>query len=295
MSEQFAKLSFEFFPPKDDAGLAKLLGTAKQLAGYGPEFFSVTFGAGGSTQQRTLDTVKAVMEATNVPTAPHISCIGSTKVRILDMLKTYQEAGINRLVALRGDIPSGMVDYGEFAYANELVEFIRTQTGDHFHLSVAGYPEYHPQANSPLDDLSHFMHKCKAGANQAITQYFYNPDAYFYFVDSCRENGVETPIVPGIMPITNYKQLARFSDMCKAEIPRWIRERLAYYDSKDDRVSLREFGEQVITLQCETLLNNGAPGLHFYTLNKADAIDHVLQNLMLSSIQPKLPPEDDNP
>ena len=179
MSEQFAKLSFEFFPPKDDAGLAKLLDTAKQLAGYGPEFFSVTFGAGGSTQQHTLDNVKAVMEATNVPTAPHISCISSTKVRILDMLQTYQEAGITRLVALRGDIPSGMVDYGEFAYANELVEFIREQTGSHFHLSVAGYPEYHPQANSPLDDLSHFMHKCKAAANQAITQYFYNPDAYF--------------------------------------------------------------------------------------------------------------------
>jgi methylenetetrahydrofolate reductase (NADPH) len=258
--------SFEFFPPQTPEGAAKLAVTRKQLAPLKPEFFSVTFGAGGSTQDRTLETIRQI-KAEGYSAAPHLSCVGSTRENIRAMLNTYKDMDIQRIVALRGDLPSGMASIGEFQYTNELVSFIRAQTGDHFHIEVAAYPEFHPQARSAQDDLLNFKRKIDAGANSAITQYFYNADAYFRFVEACRKLGVTAPIVPGIMPIVKFAQLARFSDACGAEIPRWMRKTLEGFG--DDNESVQAFGLDVVTQLCEKLLAGGAPGLHFYTLNQA--------------------------
>jgi len=258
--------SFEFYPPQTPEGVEKLAAVRKQLAELHPEFFSVTFGAGGSTQERTLETVLQI-KAEGHNAAPHLSCVGSKRDTIRALLNTYKDMGIKRIVALRGDLPSGMASIGEFQYANELVSFIRAQTGEHFHIEVAAYPEFHPQANSARDDLLNFKRKVAAGADSAITQYFYNADSYFYFADKCRKLGVTIPIVPGIMPIVKFAQLARFSDTCGAEIPRWIRRTLESFG--DDSDSIQEFGQDVVTALCERLLAGGAPGLHFYTLNQA--------------------------
>jgi methylenetetrahydrofolate reductase (NADPH) len=273
--------SFEFFPPKTAEGLAKLEQTCNLLAGLRPRFFSVTFGAGGSTRDRTREVVVDIKDKSGIEAAPHISCISSTRENIREMLQAYRERGINHLVALRGDMPSGMVEAGEFRHANELVAFIRAETGDQFHIEVAAYPEYHPQAISPDRDLANFKCKVEAGASSAITQYFYNADAYFRFVERCKQTGIDLPIVPGIMPITNYHQLARFSDACGAEIPRWIRKRLESYG--EDLESIRSFGEDVVTVMCARLLEHGAPGLHFYTLNRAEPALAIWKNLGLES------------
>jgi len=273
--------SIEFFPPKTPEGTEKLRATRAKLAELQPKYFSVTFGAGGSTQQGTLDTVLEIMREGHVA-APHLSCIGSSRDALRDILTEYKSHGIKKLVALRGDLPSGFgaADFssGEFRYANELVEFIRAETGDWFHIEVGAYPEMHPQAKSPQDDVRNFARKIEAGADAAITQYFYNPDAYFNFVDDAQKLGVNVPIVPGIMPITNYTQLMRFSDMCGTEIPRWIRLKLASYG--DDADSIRAFGLDVVTQLCEQLLEGGAPGLHFYTLNQPAATMEIWQRLV---------------
>ena len=270
--------SFEFFPPQTPEGVEKLAATRKQLAPLKPEFFSVTFGAGGSTQDRTLETIRQI-KAEGYNAAPHLSCIGSTRENIGAMLHSYKDMGIKRIVALRGDLPSGMGSIGEFQYANELVSFIRAQTGDHFHIEVAAYPEYHPQAKSPRDDLLNFKRKIDAGADSAITQYFYNADSYFYFIDECRKQGITVPIVPGIMPIVKFAQLARFSDACGAEIPRWMRRKLEGYG--DDSAAIMAFGLEVMAQLCERLLAGGAPGLHFYTLNQAAPTLAIWQRLGL--------------
>ena len=258
--------SFEFFPPQTAEGAEKLAVTRKQLATLNPEFFSVTFGAGGSTQDRTIETIRQI-KAEGYNAAPHLSCVGSRREDIRAMLNEYKDMGISRIVALRGDLPSGMGSLGEFQYANELVSFIREQTGGHFHIEVAAYPEFHQQAKSARDDILNFRRKIAAGADSAITQYFYNADSYFYFVDECRKQGITVPIVPGIMPIVKFAQLARFSDACGAEIPRWIRKILEGYG--DDNESVQAFGLDVVTQLCERLLAGGAPGLHFYTLNQS--------------------------
>jgi methylenetetrahydrofolate reductase (NADPH) len=271
--------SLELFPPQTPEGIAKLRATRAQLAQLKPKFFSVTFGAGGSTRDRTLDTVLEI-QAEGQQAAPHLSCIGSTQESIRAILEQYRAHGIRRLVALRGDLPSGMAEPGNFRYANELVEFIRAETGDWFHIEVAAYPEYHPQAKSPRDDLLAFKRKVDAGANSAITQYFYNVDAYAHFVEACQALGVNIPIVPGIMPIASYSSLARFSDNCGAEIPRWIRKKLESYG--DDTASIRAFGLDVVGELCEKLLANGAPGLHFYTLNQGGLTSRLWQRLQLS-------------
>lgn len=274
-------ISFEFFPTKTEAGHEKLLATARRLAEYRPDFFSCTYGAGGSTRDRTLNTVLQLDGEVKVSTAPHLSCVGDSKQELRELLNLYKNAGIKRIVALRGDLPSGMgMASGELRYANELVEFIRAETGDHFHIEIAAYPEMHPQARNFEDDLANFVRKAKAGASSAITQYFFNADCYFYFVERVRKLGVETPIVPGIMPITNYSKLARFSDACGAEIPRWVRKQLESYG--DDMTSIQAFGEQVISEMCQKLLAGGAPGLHFYTLNQAEPSLAIWDNLALS-------------
>lgn len=273
--------SIEFFPPKTDAGVEKLRATCARLSELKPQFFSVTFGAGGSTQQGTLDTVLDIRSAGH-DAAPHISCLGSSRENLREILQRYKSHGIKRLVALRGDLPSGYGDFSssEFHYANELVEFIRAETGDWFHIEVAAYPEMHPQAKSPRDDIDSFVRKVKAGADSAITQYFYNADAYFRFVDDVRKAGCDVPVVPGIMPITNYSQLVRFSDMCGAEIPRWIKLKLASFG--DDTDAIRAFGLDVVTDLCGRLLDGGAPGLHFYTLNQAAATHAIWSRLNLA-------------
>jgi methylenetetrahydrofolate reductase (NADPH) len=273
-------LSFEFFPTKTDAGHEKLMGVARQLAAYKPDFFSCTYGAGGSTRDRTLNTVLQLENEVNVPAAPHLSCVGDSKQDLRGLLDQYKAAGIKRIVALRGDLPSGMgMSSGELRHANDLVAFIRAETGDHFHIEVAAYPEMHPQARNFEDDLVNFARKANAGASSAITQYFFNADSYFYFVERVQKLGVNIPIVPGIMPITNYSKLARFSDACGAEIPRWVRKQLEAYG--DDVKSIQAFGEEVITQMCERLLQGGAPGLHFYTLNQAEPSLAVWNNLKL--------------
>ncbi|MDP3679092.1 MAG: methylenetetrahydrofolate reductase [NAD(P)H] [Methylotenera sp.] len=269
-------LSFEFFPPKSTEGMDKLRETRLQLAQFNPEFFSVTFGAGGSTRDRTMDTVLEIQHE-GFQAAPHISCISSGKAEIRDLLLAYQAQGIKRLVALRGDIPSGEVSAGDFRYASELVQFIRAETGNHFHIEVAAYPEFHPEARTPAADLQNLKRKVDAGANSAITQYFYNADAYFRFVEQCDALGITIPIVPGIMPIYNITQLARFSSICGAEIPRWLKMRLEEYG--DDMTSLRAFGVDVVSELCDTLLAWGAPSLHFYTLNQAGTISNIIHNL----------------
>jgi methylenetetrahydrofolate reductase (NADPH) len=271
--------SFEFFPPKTDEGVAKLRVTRDELAKLKPRFFSVTFGAGGSTRERTFDTVSEIQRDSGIEAAPHLSCVGSTKESIREILNLYRKENIHHIVALRGDLPSGMGRPGEFRYANELVEFIRAETGDHFHIEVAAYPEFHPQAPNALVDIDNFKRKVEAGADSAITQYFYNADAYFSFIDLCEQRGIDIPIVPGIMPITNYTQLARFSDMCGAEIPRWIRKRLEACG--DDSDAIRAFGTEVVTNMCRRLLDAGAPGLHFYTMNRAEPSRAVWEQLGL--------------
>ncbi len=274
--KQNLPLSFEFFPPKTADGIANLRETRAQLAQYNPEFFSVTFGAGGSTTDRTKETVFEI-QAEGYQAAPHISCISSSKEEIRELLSAYQAKGIKRLVTLRGDVPSGEVSVGDFKYANELVSFIRQETGDWFHLEVAAYPEFHPEALSAAKDMANFKRKVEAGADSAITQYFYNADAYFRFIDECEADGITIPIVPGIMPIYNYTQLARFSGVCGAEIPRWLRLRLEAY--ADDLPSLRALGVDVVSELCETLLAWGVPSLHFYTLNQAGTISKIIDNL----------------
>ncbi|KZE32867.1 methylenetetrahydrofolate reductase [NAD(P)H] [Crenobacter luteus] len=270
--------SFEFFPPKTPEGVAKLRTTRQQLAQFKPEFFSVTFGAGGTTRDGTLAAVLEI-QGEGHAAAPHLSCIGSTRDSIGAILQEYRNHGIRHIVALRGDIPSGMVGIGEFRYANELVAFIRETHGDWFHIEVAAYPEYHPQATSAAADIDNFVRKVEAGADSAITQYFYNADAYFHFVDAVRAKGVTIPIVPGLMPIANFSQLARFSDACGAEIPRWLRLKLQAYG--DDIASIRALGLDVVTELGDKLLSGGAPGLHFYTLNQAGLVSTVWQRLGL--------------
>jgi len=259
-------VSFEFFPPNTPEGMLKLRATRRSLAAGRPEFFSVTYGAGGSTREKTLAAVLEI-RAEGHAVAPHISCIGTSRQTVRELLALYRQQGIRRLVALRGDLPSGMLNHGEFRYANELVEFIRAESGDWFHIEVAAYPEMHPQAASPQRDLEAFVRKVRAGANSAITQYFFNADAFFRFRDAAVAAGVEIPIVPGIMPITNYTQLARFSEACGAEIPRWIRVALASFG--DDREAIRQFGFEVVAELCRRLVRGGVPSLHFYTLNQA--------------------------
>ena len=258
--------------------MAKLRETRRQLAQLKPKFFSVTFGAGGSTQERTLETVLEI-QGEGLAAAPHLSCVGSTREKIREILEIYKSHGIRHIVALRGDLPSGMADPGTFRYANELVAFIRQETGDWFEIEVAAYPETHPQARNYREDLLNFKRKCDAGANSAITQYFYNADAYFSFLDDCAELGVNVPIVPGIMPISNFSQLARFSSMCGAEIPRWLSRKMESY--LDDTASIRAFGMDFVTGLCERLLEGGAPGLHFYTLNQAGLTSTIWQRLGL--------------
>jgi methylenetetrahydrofolate reductase (NADPH) len=272
--------SFEFFPPKTAQGEVKLQQTWQQLAALGPRYFSVTYGAGGTTRERTLGTVLQIQHESGIEAAPHLSCIGSTRESVREILQLYRRNQIARIVALRGDMPSGMREPGEFRYANELVDFIRAETAQHFHIEVAAYPEFHPQATNANTDLHNFKRKVDAGANGAITQYFYNADAYFRFVDDCEAIGLDIPIVPGIMPITNYTQLARFSDACGAEIPRWMRRRLEGFG--DDKKAIRSFGIDVLTSLCARLLHQGAPGLHFYTMNRASPTTEIWNNLNLS-------------
>lgn len=269
-------ISFEFYPPQTPEGIDKLAAARQRLAAMKPEFFSVTFGAGGSTQDRTLETIRQI-HAEGHNATPHLSCVGSTRDNVRALLFAYKEMGIKRIVALRGDLPSGMASIGEFQYANELVSFIRAQTGEHFHIEVAAYPEFHPQAKSAREDMLNFKRKMNAGANSAITQYFYNPDAYFRFVEECRKLGVTAPVVPGVMPIVRFSQLARFSDNCGAEIPRWLRKTMEGYG--DDNESVQEFGLDVVTQLCEKLIAGGAPALHFYTLNQANASLEILKRL----------------
>ncbi|MFH0934103.1 MAG: methylenetetrahydrofolate reductase [NAD(P)H] [Pseudomonadota bacterium] len=269
-------ISFEFYPPQSPEGAERLAAARQRLAAFKPEYFSVTFGAGGSTQDRTIETIRQI-HAEGHSAAPHLSCVGSTRDSIRTLLFAYRDMGIKRIVALRGDLPSGMGSIGEFQYANELVSFIRAQTGEQFRIEVAAYPEFHPQARSAREDMLNFKRKMNAGANSAITQYFYNADAYFRFVDETRKLGVTAPIVPGIMPIVRFSQLARFSDNCGAEIPRWLRKTMEGYG--DDVESVQKFGLDVVTRLCEQLIAGGAPGLHFYTLNQATASVEILRRL----------------
>ncbi len=269
--------SCEFFPPKTEAGMDKLIAVRNQLdEGMQPAFYSVTFGAGGTNRDRTLHAVDRLRED-NAAVAPHISCIGSTRDQIRQLLDRYVSMGVTRLVTLRGDIPEGGSGASDFMHANELVEFIRSETGDHFHLEVAAYPEYHPESPTPDSDFEFFKRKIEAGADSAITQYFYNIDAYLHLVDKCSKANLDAPVVPGIMPITNYSGLARFSDNCGADIPRWIRKQLEAYE--DDTDSLIAFGIDVVTSLCARLLESGAPGLHFYTMNQAQATLEIWRRL----------------
>jgi methylenetetrahydrofolate reductase (NADPH) len=275
------ELSVEFFPSKTAEGAEKLRTVREELAkALKPTFFSVTFGAGGSTQDGTFSAVKEIHEA-GQEAAPHLSCVGSSKEKISALLAQYKALGVKRIVALRGDLPSGMGQYGEFHHADELVQFIRSETGSHFHIEVAAYPEMHPQAKTMTDDVQRFANKMKAGADSAITQYFFNSDAYFKFVDEAAKLGVDQPIVPGIMPITNSTQLMRFSDACGAEIPRWIRLRLQSFG--DDTASIKAFGLEVVTDLCDQLTVAGSPGLHFYSLNQAEPVLSIVKDLGLAS------------
>jgi methylenetetrahydrofolate reductase (NADPH) len=270
--------SLEFFPPRTADGIDKLRVARRQFAQLKPAFCSVTFGAGGSTREGTLATVRE-FRRDGMEAVPHISCIGGTRAELGAVLAQYRNDGIRHLVALRGDLPSGLMEAGDFRYASDLVRFIREETGDWFHIDVAAYPEYHPQARSPDDDIKAFKRKIDAGANSAITQYFYNADAYWNFIDACGALGVSVPIVPGIMPVASFSKLARFSDACGAEIPRWIRRKLESYG--DDTASIRAFGLDVVTDLCDGLLARGAPGLHFYTMNQAALTTTIWQRLGL--------------
>lgn len=282
------RFSFEFFPPKSDKGAETLHQTRDKLATVNPEFFSVTFGAGGSTREGTKNTVIELNQK-GISTAPHLSCVGSDKAIISDLLDAYKKGGVERIVALRGDIPSGMgnTGYGEMRYANELVEYIREHSGDHFSLEVAAYPEFHPQAPNAEADLTNFKRKVEAGANSAITQYFFNVESYFHFIDRLEKMGVDIPVVPGVMPIVNFQKVVQFSEMCGADVPQWIRKQMEAYG--DDTDSIQKFGEEVVTRMCEQLLDAGAPGLHFYTLNQADPSLRIWKNLGLDNeVQEKI-------
>ncbi|ADJ27401.1 methylenetetrahydrofolate reductase [NAD(P)H] [Nitrosococcus watsonii] len=275
--------SCEFFPPKDKESASKLRRVRQKLARIHPHYYSVTFGAGGSTRDRTFETISDIQadaKETGIEAAPHLSCVGSSRTSIREVLQAYQHQGVKRLVTLRGDLPSGMVDPGDFHYASQLIEFIRAETGDHFHIEVAAYPEVHPQAHSAQADLINFKRKVEAGADGAITQYFYNVDAYLRFMERCKNVGIDLPIVPGIMPINNYVQLARFSDVCGAEIPRWLRKRLEDFP---DPATMSAFAIDVVSDLCYRLLEAGAPGLHFYTLNRADPTLAIWDNLGLET------------
>jgi len=271
------RISYEFFPPRTAEQKLILESTWQKLVPLKPDYLSVTFGAGGSTLEATRDAVEALAAHTDVPVAPHISCMAQSEDMLHSILTSYREGGIKRLVVLRGDRPDGMTGPGPFQYANELVSFIRREFGDDFHIEVACYPEFHPESSSPRSELYYFKQKVDAGANGAVTQYFYNADSYFSFLDDCRHSGIDVPITPGIMPITNYRQLSRFSDICGAEIPQWIRRRLEGFG--DDGASIRAFGLDVVTRLCERLLEGGAPGLHIYTLNRANASFLLWQRL----------------
>jgi methylenetetrahydrofolate reductase (NADPH) len=274
--------SLEYFPPRSKQGELSLAAARQELSKLNPAFASVTFGAGGSTQDGTYQTVKTIIDEDGIDAAPHISCISTNRETLAKMLEDYRELGVKRLVALRGDIPSGygMAEHNELRYANELVEFIRQKTGDYYTIEVAAYPEFHPQASSAKADLLNFKRKVEAGADSAITQYFFNPEAYFRFIEDCQSMGLDIPVIPGIMPITNYKQLARFSDACGAEIPRWIRKRLESYG--DDLESIRQFGLDVVTRLCQKLLDGDAPGLHFYSMNRSEPVRTIWNDLKLS-------------
>ena len=272
-------ISFEFFPSKTDVGAEKLKVVHQELQLLNPEFFSITYGAGGSTRERTLSTISD-FNGKGTPVAPHLSCIGDDKARIAELLDIYKAQGIDRIVALRGDLPSGQVGLGELPYASDLVRFIREHSGDHFHIEVAAYPEMHPQADHFDQDIKNFVTKVNAGANAAITQFFFNPDAYFYFVEGIQKQGVNIPVAPGIMPITNASNLIRFADGTGAEIPRWIRKQLASYG--DDTASIKAFGHEVIIKLCERLIAGGAPSLHFYTMNNTDPTRQLVTNLGLA-------------
>ena len=276
-----AHLSFEFFPPQTDVGVEKLASVRDQLTRYSPEFYSVTYGAGGSTQHKTLRIVEE-MKAAQFPVAPHVSGIGATKAEMDALLEKYTGWQIDRFVALRGDLPSGMAASGEFKYASELVGHMRKRLGDEVEIYVAAYPEYHPQSKSPDADISNFKHKVHEGATAAITQYFFNTDAYDHFIDQCTSRGVTIPIIPGVMPIEKFFQLARFSDACGAEIPRWIRKKLEHF--ADDTKSIQLFGLEVVQKMCERLLSSGAPGLHFYTMNQSDKVSAICDSLKLGSM-----------
>jgi methylenetetrahydrofolate reductase (NADPH) len=271
-------ISFEFFPPKTDAGAEKIKVVHQALQALNPAYFSVTYGAGGSTRERTLSTIDA-LNGKGAPVAPHLSCIGDSKQRIAELLDLYKGQGINRLVALRGDLPSGQVGLGELPYATDLVRFIREHAGDHFHIEVAASPEMHPQAASFEADIRHFVEKMHAGANAAITQFFFNPDSYFYFVERVRKAGINAPIIPGIMPITNASNLIRFADSCGADIPRWVRKQLASYG--DDSESIKAFGHEVVFKLCDRLIQGGAPSLHFYSMNQSEPTSQLVKDLGL--------------
>ena len=273
--------SFEFFPPKTDKGIENLAKVRDEFAKLDPAFFSVTYGAGGSTQDSTTNTVISTQKGSGIPTASHLSCVGSSAEQIRDILALYKENNINRLVALRGDLPSGMRDIGDFQYANDLIAFIREETGDYFQIEAAAYPEMHPQAPNYQTDIENYVRKMNAGADRSITQYFYNADAYFHFVDSASKAGSDKPIVPGIMPITNFVQLARFSDGTGAEIPRWLRKQLESYG--DDLDSIQKLGNEFVTQMCEKLIAGGAPGLHFYSMNRVEPSKAIWNNLSLST------------
>ncbi len=280
MTSQQKSISCEFFPPRTEQGIVNLRKTREQLCVLQPSYFSVTFGAGGSTQEKTFETVIDIQAETDLEAAPHLSCIGSNRDNILKLLQAYQAQGIHRIVALRGDKPSGWAgQVGELQHASELVQFIREKTGTHFHIEVAAYPEFHPEAQSAQQDLDYFKAKVEMGADSAITQYFYNADAYFRLLESCAKRNINIPIVPGIMPIANFEQLARFSDTCGAELPRWLRARLK--DFGDDKPALQAFGVDVVAHLCERLLAGGAPGLHFYTLNQSALILEITKRLGL--------------
>ena len=273
------RISFEFYPPKTSDGMHALISAAEELAFVCPAFFSVTFGAGGSTREGTLEMVKTLQKRTSISIAPHLSCIGSDRTELLTILQQYQSLGVKRIVALRGDLPSGMVSGGEYKFAYDLVKLIRETMGNHFHIEVAAYPECHPQAKTALHDLFNLKKKYEAGADSAITQYFFNPDAYFYFLDECSRQGITMPIIPGIMPILQFGKLMRFSEICGAEVPRWLCKRLEAYG--DDVESIRAFGLDVLSHLCEKLLLGGAPGFHFYTLNYAELSLAILTRLNL--------------
>ncbi|WMY91770.1 methylenetetrahydrofolate reductase [NAD(P)H] [Snodgrassella communis] len=273
----FTSLSFEFFPPRTEEGRRKLAITRKQLSQYQPEYFSCTYGAGGTTRAGTLQTITDILND-GVAAAPHLACIGASRQEMINLLQTYKDMGIRHIVALRGDIPSG-VGFGHqgLRYANELVGLIRQEFGDWFHIEIAAYPEFHPQSRSAEDDINHFVRKCQAGADSAITQYFFNADSYFWFVDEVQSRGVNIPIIPGIMPIASFSKLARFSETCGAEIPRWLRLKLQSY--ADDTASIKALGLDVVTEMCDNLLQQGAPSLHFYTLNQAGLVSTICQRL----------------